>query len=122
MLAADRAAIAPPPFKPGDPLLRRARHQWSLDVAATRDRVTAWVRGGGRARTLDVEPSLGTFGGLFYAKGYDVWHAGASWRVVRGVEVFGRVENLFDRAYEEALGFPAPGRTAMAGIRVAAGR
>ena len=62
------------------------------------------------------------FGGLFCAKGYDVWHAGASWRVVRGVEVFGRVENLFDRAYEEALGFPAPGRTAMAGIRVAAGR
>ena len=122
VLAADRAAIAPPPFKPGDPLLRRARHQWSLDVAATRDRVTAWVRGGGRARALDVEPSLGTFGGLFYAKGYDVWHAGASWRVVRGVEVFGRVENLFDRAYEEALGFPAPGRTAMAGIRVAAGR
>jgi outer membrane cobalamin receptor len=122
VLAVDHASAAPPPFHPGDPLLRRPRHQWSLDAAATRDRLTAWIRGGGRARTLDVEPTLGTFGGLFDAAGYRVWHAGASWRLVGGVEIFGRIENLFDRAYEEVLGFPAPGRTAMAGLRVAASR
>ena len=56
------------------------------------------------------------------APGYQVWHAGASWRVVRLVEVFGRVENLFDRGYEEAFGFPALGRRATAGLRIAAGR
>jgi hypothetical protein len=32
------------------------------------------------------------------------------------------VENLFDERYEEALGFPALGRRATVGIRVAAGR
>ncbi|HEX5474182.1 MAG TPA: TonB-dependent receptor [Vicinamibacterales bacterium] len=122
ILAVDRAAGAPPPFAVGDPLLRRPRHQWSADVVATRDRLTAWIRGGGRGRVLDVEPTEGTFGGLFYADGYGVWHAGASWRLPHGVEVFGRVENLFNTTYEEALGFPALGRAAFAGIRIAAGR
>ena len=42
--------------------------------------------------------------------------------LVRGVEVFARVLNLFDRDYEEVLGYPAPGRTAFAGVRVAARR
>jgi vitamin B12 transporter len=51
-----------------------------------------------------------------------VWSAGASWRIVRPLEVYGRVENLFDRAYEEAFGFPALGRRATAGVRIAAGR
>jgi hypothetical protein len=32
------------------------------------------------------------------------------------------VTNLFDRSYEEAFGFPALGRSGMAGLRVAAGR
>jgi len=32
------------------------------------------------------------------------------------------VENLFDRDYEEALGFPALGRRASVGVRVAASR
>jgi outer membrane cobalamin receptor len=36
--------------------------------------------------------------------------------------VFARVTNLFDRAYEDVLGYPALGRAAMAGVRVAAGR
>ena len=31
ILAVDDFLAAPPPFKPGDPLLRRPRHQWSFD-------------------------------------------------------------------------------------------
>ena len=50
------------------------------------------------------------------------WTSGASWRIVPAVEVIGRVGNLFDRRYEETLGFPALGRNAMVGVRVAAGR
>ena len=69
-----------------------------------------------------MEPSYGTFGGLFDAAGYNVWSTGASWRVSRRLEVFGRIENLFDRDYEEVFGFPALGRGAMVGMRVAAGR
>ena len=71
--------------------------------------LTAFVSGRARGRALDVEPSLGTFGGLFYASGFTVWNAGASYRLPRVGELFGRIENLFDRTYEEALGFPALG-------------
>ena len=71
---------------------------------------------------LSVEPSYGTFGGLFEAAGYKVWTAGASWRVSRQLELFGRIDNLFDRRYEEVFGFPALGRGAVAGLRIATGR
>ena len=71
---------------------------------------------------LDVEPSFGTFGGLHYASGFNVWNAGASWKLGGIGELYGRVENLFDEVYEEALGFPALGRRATVGLKVAAGR
>ena len=37
-------------------------------------------------------------------------------------EIFARALNLFDRQYEEVLGYPAPGRTAYVGARFAVGR
>ena len=37
-------------------------------------------------------------------------------------QLFGRVTNLFDRDYEESFGYPALGRSAMAGLRVATSR
>ncbi len=122
ILAVDRANAAPSPFTAGQPLLNRPRHQWAIDAGVSRGRIAGWIRGGGRGRVLAVEPSYGTFGGLFDAKGYNVWNAGASWRVARRLEVFGRVENLFDREYEEVFGFPALGRGAIAGLRIAASR
>ncbi len=122
ILAVDHADAAPSPFKVGDPLLNRPRHQWFLDAGVSRSAVTAWIRGGGRGRVLAVEPSYGSFGGLFDAAGYNVWSTGASWQVSRQLEVFGRIENLFDRDYEEVFGFPALGRGGMIGMRIAAGR
>ena len=110
---------APPPFEPGDPLIRRPRHQASFDLTLTRSRVTAFARVGGRGRMTDVEPNLGAFGGLFTAAGFVVADAGASFRVTRALEVFGRVTNLFDRRYEETLGYPALPRAAVMGVRVA---
>ena len=120
--AVDRSSDAPPPFTVGQPLLNRPRHAWSVDAGLSRGKASAWVRGGGRGRVLAVEPSYGTFGGLFDAAGYSVWNAGAAWRVSRQIEIFGRVENLFDRRYEEIYGFPALGRGAVAGLRIAASR
>jgi len=67
----------------------------------------------------DVEPNLGAFGGLFTAHGYVRGDAGASFRVTRALEVFGRITNLFDRRYEETLGYPALPRAAVMGVRVA---
>jgi outer membrane cobalamin receptor len=122
ILAVDRSGSAPPPFEAGQPLLQRPRHQWALDLSAAQGRWTAWTRGGGRGRVLAVEPSYGTFGGLFDADGYAVWNAGASVKLTRQLEAFGRFENLFGRSYEEVFGFPALPRGFMAGLRIAAGR
>ena len=122
ILAVDGDDAAPPPFEVGDPLLRRPRHQLSLEAGMSAGRLTAFVTGRGRGRALDVEPSSGTFGGLFFADGFNVWDAGAAWRLHRTLDVFGRIENIAGRDYEEALGFPALGRRATLGLRIAAGR
>ena len=122
ILAVDRDETAPPPFDVGDPLLRRPRHNLTIDASANIGPLTAFITSRARSHVLDVEPSLGTFGGLHVSDGFNVWNAGASWRVRWFGELYGRVENLFDEAYEEALGFPALGRRATIGLRVAAGR
>ena len=122
ILAVDRAGTAPPPFEAGQSLLQRPRHQWATDLSATAGRWTAWTRGGGRGRVLAVEPSYGTFGGLFDAAGHAAWNAGASVRLTKQLEAFGRIDNLFDRQYEEVFGYPALPRGFIAGLRVAAGR
>jgi len=59
---------------------------------------------------------------LFTTPGYTTMTIGASVRAIRHVEIFGRVSNLLDRQYEEALGYPALGRAASFGVRIATGR
>jgi vitamin B12 transporter len=41
----------------------------------------------------------------------------ADFRIARSLQVYGRVENAFDRHYEEVYGFVAPARAAYAGIK-----
>lgn len=122
ILAVDQDSDAPPPLTPGDALLRRPKHQFSIDLTLTAGRFSGFVHGGARSSARDVEPSLGTFGGIFDSAGYSVWDAGATWKLIDSVSVFGRVNNLFNRDYEEVLGFPALPRGVFAGVRVAAGR
>jgi outer membrane receptor protein involved in Fe transport len=122
ILAVDRDTDAPPPFTPGDALLRRPKHQFSLDLTLNAGRLSGFLHGGGRSSVRDVEPSLGTFGGIFENAGYSVWNAGATWKLIESISIFGRVNNLFNRDYEEVFGFPALPRGAFAGVRVAAGR
>jgi outer membrane cobalamin receptor len=123
ILAVDRGnGLAPPPFTPGDPLLRRPRHQGALDLLVARGRLTAYARLGARGAALDVEPAFGAFGGLFRTPGYGVVDAGSAVRITRRLALTLRGTNLLDRRYEEALGFPALGRSVTVGVRVAAGR
>lgn len=114
------SGAAPKPFVVGDPLIRRPRHQASFAATLTRGRATAYFELHGRGRTLDVEPNAGAlFGGLFDNPGYVASHAGASVRLTREIDAYGRVQNLFDREYEEVFGYPALGRAATIGVRVA---
>jgi hypothetical protein len=103
-------------------LLRRPRHQGSLTATLTTGRVTVFSALEARGETLDAEPSFGPSGGLYVNDGHAVVDRGGAFHVGRGVEVFARILNLFDREYEEVFGDPSPGRTAFVGVRVAAGR
>jgi len=119
ILAADRATAAPSPFMVGDRLLRRPAHQLSADLVAAIGPLQAFVRGGGRSAVRDVDPSWGTFGGMFDAPGYVSWDAGASVAFLSRARLIGRITNILDRRYEETLGYPAPGRGAFLGLRIA---
>lgn len=120
--AVDGSAQAPSPYHVGDPLLRRPRHQGSIAATWTGGRVTVFSALDARGKTLDAEPSFGPSGGLYENDGHAVVDLGGSFHLAHGIEAFARVLNLFDRDYEEVFGYPSPGRTAFAGVRVAAGR
>ncbi len=122
ILAVDGAGVAPTPFGVGDPLLRRPRHSGFMDAVLTTGRVNGYFRVDGRGRWLDIDPGFGASGGLYDTRGFVVADAGAGIAVHRLVEARVRVTNLFDRSYEEILGFPALGRAVVVGVRVAAGR
>ena len=53
----------------------------------------------------------------------DYWlvNAAISYKLQQGVEVFGRVENLFDRRYQEVFGFQAAPIVAFAGLKLTFG-
>ncbi len=117
----DGGSGAPSPFVAGDRLLRRPAVSGFVDVQATAGRVSAFFRTDARGNTRDIDPSFGAGAGIFTNPGFTTVDAGVSIRLPGGVDVFGRALNLFDRSYEEIFGFPALGRSAMVGVRIAAG-
>ena len=120
--AVNGSSSAPAPYAVGDPLLRRPRHSGTFDATWTALTATAFLQLQARGDTLDADPSFGPAGGLFVNPGHTVVNAGAAWKPVKQLELFARLLNLFDEQYEEVLGYPAPGRTAYVGARVAVGR
>ena len=94
-------------------LERRPEHAGSLTLAFTGiDRLhlsaTAhWVGGERYSRSRERDP----------LDPYVRVDARASYRVHEHLEVFGRVENLFDVDYEEIDGYETPGLSAHAGVR-----
>ena len=74
----------------------------------------------GRGAMNDLEPSFAS--SVYRNPGYAMVAVGGAIRVARSFEVYARVSNLFDKEYEEAFGFPALGRTALVGVRVATSR
>ena len=89
--------------------IRRPRHQATLDFVLARPRYTLSAQAGARGRVLDIEPNWGAFGGSFGNPGYAVVNAGVAVRLVRGVELLARVNNLFDRSVRGGLRLPRAG-------------
>lgn len=97
-------------------LLRRAQHSGSLSVNYRfLQRFSAYT-------TIAVVGDRPDFDGKTFGRtsnpGYITANLGLSADMCRNFTIFGRVENLFDRQYEEAFGFPSLGRTVWGGCRV----
>ena len=107
-------------YEVGDELIRRPRHATSIDVRYVTGRWSAFALVHQRGAMRDLEPNWAS--NIYTNPGRAVATLGASVRVARGLEAYGRVMNAFDRTYEDVFGFPAIGRSAVIGLRVTAGR
>jgi len=100
----------------GLPLIRRPRHQGSLDAAWIPRRgpeVTLGLRWVGEREDLDfsVFPSE-----RVVLDSYVVLRITASWEMSEAVRILGRIENVLDADYEEVLDFGTAGRAAYVGV------
>lgn len=98
------------------PLLRRPRHKAALDATYA---FTSRFQGGMGlvyvGRRLDEDFTI--FQQVPLAD-YTLVNLYASYDVYRNVSLFGRIENVFDKEYQEVLGYGTPGRAAYGGVKV----
>ena len=107
-----------PVYAEGQPLLRRPKHQGSLTLRLGRGRVSGGMTVLAVGRRADSD-FLGL--GLTENPGYTRVDARVRGRIGHGLEAFVVAENLFDRDYQEALGYPALGLAVRAGLRYRSG-
>jgi outer membrane cobalamin receptor len=124
ILALAGANVALSPFHVGQRLVRRPRNSGAYNATWRRGRLMLNTNATIRGRVLDIEPNDGTFAcvlGLqcfFSNKGYTRADAGFSYRLPRGVEIYGRLNNLLNQKYEESFGFPSLHLNFLAGVKV----
>jgi vitamin B12 transporter len=99
----------------GLPLRRRARRSGSLSGtwrpgAFTFNALASYV-----GERPDTHPVTGT---LASNPGHHRLDLAAQWQARPAVAPYARIENVGGRRYQEALGFPAPGRTLVVGVAV----
>lgn len=98
--------------------VRRPRHTGSLNAAYVfhdnRARVFAEAVFNGK---MADDAYIGFMPRRVTLAGYTVVNVGGSFKVNETVEVFGRIDNLFDRDYQEVYGYNTPGLTAFAGMK-----
>ncbi len=123
VLALDGASQANAPYTVGQPLVRRPRHSGSYNVTWHYRNLTLNTNAYLRGVALDVDPSLGlsacSYGMpcFFNNPGYTRVDAGFSYRLPKGVEVYGKINNLLNRKYEEVFGYPALRANFVAGMK-----
>lgn len=124
ILALDGSLAVQPPFVVGDPLIRRPRSSAGYNITWTHGRLMLNSNTSIRGPVLDLEPNDGTFACtfepqcLFRNPGYVDANAGFAFRLPRGVEVYGRLNNFLNQHYEESFGFPALRLNFVSGIKL----
>jgi len=98
---------------PGNHLIRRPVNSGSLLLAANYRAVTFSLTGYFTGVRTDSD-FLGF--NINSNPGYARFDVAASYNLIRGVSVYARATNLFDKQYQDAIGFPALGRDARVGV------
>jgi vitamin B12 transporter len=122
-----RVLVATEPFDPtelpGNHLLRRPVNSGSLTLNAVFRRLNVTLGGyftgvrtdsdflSMRSATTCIGPCLSS------NPGYALFDLSGSYRVGHGVTFHARAQNLFDKQYQDALGYPALGLNVQAGVR-----
>src|SRR3546814_12795749 len=92
---------------------RRPKHS----IKASADyRWSVWLETG--ATIVHVGSSFDDASNTRKLGGYVLVDVRASIPVIQGVELYGRIENLFDERYETAFRYGTPGRAVYGGIRL----
>jgi vitamin B12 transporter len=113
-----RVLVSPNAFDlseiPGNHLLRRPPQSGSLTLNAAYRRVTFTMAGYFTGPRTDSD-----FLGLGYTSnpGYARFDVAASYAVRSGFTVYARATNLFDKQYQDAIGYPALGRDVRVGLK-----
>ncbi|HMD41935.1 MAG TPA: TonB-dependent receptor [Candidatus Acidoferrum sp.] len=99
---------------PGNRLLRRPLNSGSITFTAVYKRFNAVFAGYFAGARTDSD-----FLGLGYTRnpGYARFDFSTTYNFYRGLNVYARLTNLFDKQYQEVLGYPALGRAAIIGLR-----
>ncbi|PYU69492.1 MAG: hypothetical protein DMG49_13180 [Acidobacteria bacterium] len=101
--------------RPGNPLLRRPLHSGSLTLNAV-FRQMSWTLSSYFSGTR-ADSDFQGLGLLIPNPGYARFDLATCYELFDGLSVYGRAANLFDKHYQEALGFPALGRDFRIGMR-----
>lgn len=103
-----------PTQAPGNRLFLRPLHSANLVANAGFKRMNWTLMGTYVGRRTDSD-----FLGLGYTSvaSYVRWDAATSYKVTRNFTFIGRIENLFDRRYQDAIGYPALGLNYRLGLK-----
>jgi outer membrane receptor protein involved in Fe transport len=123
ILALNGSTLVQAPFHVGQELINRPKNSGGFNITWQYRRLTLNSNAYLRGQTLATEPNEGpgacSYGlpCLFPDKGYVVLNGGFSFRLTRGLEIYGHLNNLLDRKYEEVLGYPALPLNFLAGVK-----
>ena len=102
----------------GAELLRRPRNKFGGDVEyRPNDKLSGLVGMTYTGPHYDIDDSnYPTV--TVHMGGYALWHVSGSYRIAKNVRVTVRVDNLFDKRYEEVFGYGSPGVSAFGGVKL----
>jgi vitamin B12 transporter len=96
-------------------LLRRPRHSFALD---SNWNVTDAVRLGASLNYVGVRTDIDETFSETRMGGYPLVNLNADWNAMKNLSLYGRINNLLDRQYENVYGYGTEGLSGYAGVKV----